>query len=88
MQYTLQHPRSEAAERLIFHLSPTETEDDYWRPRLALFSQAQKAAICAFFRFLEKDLQGEHYEAHFSRARVVWGCSPGITPLAEPHLTD
>ena len=88
MQYTLQHPRSEAAERLIFHLSPTETEDDYWRPRLAVFSQAQKEAICAFFRFLEQDLQGDHYESHFSRARVVWGCSLGLTPPAEPHPTD
>lgn len=88
MQYTLRHLRSEAAERLIFHLSPTETEGDYWRPRLAVFSQAQREAICAFFRFLEMALQGDRYESHFSRARVVWGCSPGITPPSEPHSTD
>jgi hypothetical protein len=87
MLYTLQHPRSEAAERLIFHLSPTETEGDYWRPRLAVFSQGQKEAICTFVRFLEKDLQGEHYASHFSRARVVWGCARGITPHDEPHPT-
>jgi hypothetical protein len=28
MTYSLKHPRSDAAEHLIFHLSPTDTSDD------------------------------------------------------------
>lgn len=75
MQYSLRNLRSEVAERLIFHLSPAETDDDYWRPRLKVFSTAEKEAICAFLGFLEKELEGEHYESHFARALVVWGCS-------------
>ena len=78
MRYSLRHPRSEAAERLIFHLAPAEADDDYWRPRLAVFSQAERNAICAFLGFLEKELAGESYESHFARARAVWGCSQPV----------
>ena len=75
MEYTLRHPRSEAAERVIFHLTPAETGDDYWSTRLNVFSADQKAAICAFLTFLERELVGEHYDSHFARARVVWACT-------------
>jgi hypothetical protein len=81
MRYSLRHPRSEAAERLIFHLSPAETDDDYWRARLNVFSRPQKEVICAFLNFLEKELAGEHYESHFARARVIWGCSEAHTGI-------
>jgi hypothetical protein len=74
MEYTLRHPRSEAAERLIFHLAPAETGDDYWSTRLEVFSAEQRAAICALLTFLERELVGEHYDSHFARARVVWAC--------------
>jgi hypothetical protein len=88
MLYSLRHPRSEAAELLIFHLSPAEMDDEYWRPRLNVFSRAQKEVICEFLGLLEKELAGEHYESHFARAFVVWGCSEppiGIKPHGEPH---
>ena len=74
MLYSVRHPRSEAAERLIFHLAPDETDDDYWTTRLDVFSAEQKAAICALLTFLERELVGEHYDSHFARARVVWAC--------------
>ena len=74
MEYTLRHPRSEAAERLIFHLAPAETGDDYWSRRLDVFSAEQKAAICALLKFLQRELVGEHYDSYFARARVVWAC--------------
>lgn len=76
MEYTLRHPRSEAAERLIFHLAPAETGDDYWNTRLNVYSAEQKAAICAFLTFLERELEGEHYDSHFARGRVVWASAP------------
>jgi hypothetical protein len=90
MRYSLRHPRSEAAERLIFHLAPAETDDEYWRPRLAVFSHVQRNAVCAFLGFLEKELAGEHYESHFARARLVWGCSGPveITLRSSTPLTD
>jgi hypothetical protein len=75
MRYALRQPRSEAAERVIFHVAPAETGDDYWRQRLAAFSRTQRDAICAFVDFMETELADEHYESHFARARVVWGCS-------------
>jgi hypothetical protein len=75
MEYTLRNPRSEAAERLIFHLAPAETDDDYWSTRLKVFSAEQKAAICALLTFLERELVGEHYDSHFARAHVVWACT-------------
>jgi hypothetical protein len=90
MQYALQHPRPQAAERLILHLAPAETDDGYWRPRLSVISPAQKEAICAFLGFLEKELEGEHHDSDFARARVVWGCSElriGVKPHGAPHPT-
>ena len=75
MTYSLRHPRSDAAEYLIFHLSPAETNDDYWPRRLAVFSGAQRQVVCAFLKHLEHELSGEHYDSHFARALVVWGCS-------------
>jgi hypothetical protein len=75
IEYALRHPRSAAAEYLIFHLAPAETDDDYWSARLKVFSVEQKAAIRALLTFLENELAGEHYDSHFARARVVWACS-------------
>lgn len=74
MVYSLRHPRSDVAERLIFHLSPDETESEYWQERLAAFSQTQKQAICKFLEHMEAELVGEYYDAHFARARSVWAC--------------
>jgi hypothetical protein len=91
MRYALRRLRSEAAERLIFHLAPAETDDDYWRPRLAAFSRTQRDAICAFVDFMETELSGEHYESHFARARVVWGCSEPVDDIkrrGEQRPTD
>jgi hypothetical protein len=81
MRYALRQPRTEAAERLIFHLAPAETDDDYWRPRLGAFSRTQRHAICKFVDFMEVELSGEHYESHFARARVVWGCSEQVDDI-------
>ena len=88
MRYTLQHPRSEAAERLIVHLSPADTEDDYLASSSCrVLTNSERGDLCVF-RFLEKDLQGDHYESHFSRARFVWNSSSGITPPTEAHPPD
>jgi hypothetical protein len=91
MLYSLRQPRSEAAERLIFHLAPAETDDDYWRPRLAAFSRTQRHAICAFVNFMALEPSGEHYQSHFARSRVVWGCSEQVDEInqrGENRSTD
>jgi hypothetical protein len=72
--YSLEHPRSEATERIIFHLSPDDTESSYWRERLEAFSPAQKQAICEYIRFMQSELVGEYYDEYLTRALTVWGC--------------
>jgi hypothetical protein len=72
--YSLKHPRSEATERIIFHLSPNDAESSYWLERLEAFSPAQKQAICEYIRFMQTELPGEHYDEHLARALTVWGC--------------
>jgi hypothetical protein len=73
--YSLEHPRSEATERIIFHLSPDDAESSYWRERLEAFSPPEKQAICAYIRFMQSELVGEHYDEYLTRALTVWRCS-------------
>jgi hypothetical protein len=72
--YSLEHPRSDATERIIFHLSPDDATDSYWSERLDAFSPAQKQAVCDYIRFMQAALAGEHYEEYLARALEVWGC--------------
>lgn len=72
--HSLEHPRSEATERIIFHLSPDDAASPYWRERLEAFAPAQKQAICEYIRFMQSALTGEHYDEHLARALTVWGC--------------
>jgi hypothetical protein len=72
--YKLKHPESDATERLIFHLAPADTSDEYWRERLTVFTAAQKQAICDYVRFMQSALAGEHYDEYLARALTVWGC--------------
>jgi hypothetical protein len=74
MIFSLRHPKSDVTERLIFHLSPTETDDEYWRERLAVFTPPQKRAICEYVHFMQSELAGEHYDEYLSRALAVWEC--------------
>ena len=73
--YSLKHPASDATERVIFHLSPADTTEEYWRERLAVFTPAQKRAICEYVRFMQSELAGEHYDEYLTRALAVWRCS-------------
>jgi hypothetical protein len=72
--YSLEHPQSDATERIIFHLSPDDTESTYWRERLEVFSPAQKQAICEYILFMQSELAGEHYDEYLTRALTIWGC--------------
>jgi hypothetical protein len=74
LRFSLANPQSDVTERVIFHLSPADTSEEYWRERLAIFTPAQKHAICEYIRFMRKELAGEHYDEHFARALMVWGC--------------
>lgn len=74
MIYSLRHPKSDVTERLIFHLAPADTSEEYWRERLAVFTPAQKHTICEYVRFMQTELAGEHYDEHLARALTVWGC--------------
>src|SRR5687767_4142777 len=60
LRYSLENPESEVTERVIFHLSPADMGDQYWRARLAVFTAAQKDAICEYVRFMQAALAGEH----------------------------
>ncbi len=74
LTYSLEHPRSEATERIIFHLSPDDTASPYWRERLDGFLPAEKQAICEWIRFMQTELAADHYEEYLARAETVWGC--------------
>jgi hypothetical protein len=74
MHYSLRHPKSDVTERLIFHLSPADIGDEYWRERLAIFTPAQKQAICEYVRFMKSELAGEYYDEYLERAQLVWEC--------------
>jgi hypothetical protein len=73
--YSLKHPESDATERVIFHLAPDDTSDEYWRERVTVFTTAQKHAICDYLRFMQLALAGEHYDEYLDRALTVWGCA-------------
>ncbi|HEY7449364.1 MAG TPA: DUF6714 family protein [Vicinamibacterales bacterium] len=79
MIYSLRHPDSDVTERLVFHLSPEQTRDEYWQERLAVFSSVQKRAICDYVRFMQVALAGQHYDEHLIRALKVWEC--GSEPI-------
>ena len=74
MIYSLHHPESDVTERLIFHLSPADTSEEYWRERLAVFTPAQKHAICEYVRFMQSVPANKDYDEHLERALTVWGC--------------
>lgn len=74
LTYSLENPRSEVTERIIFHLSPNDIGSTYWRERVEAFSPAQKQAICEYFRYMQAELVGEKYDEYLARARSVWGC--------------
>ena len=73
--YSLQHPQSDATQRIIFELSPPDPESVNWRKRVDVFSPAQKEAICAYLRYMRTDPAADLYEADLSRALKVWICS-------------
>jgi hypothetical protein len=70
--YSARHTRSDVTERVIFHLAPADTRDEYWRERLSVFTPAHKRAICEYLRFMQSALAGQHYDEHLSRALIVW----------------
>ena len=74
MIYSLQHPESDVTERLIFHLSPADIGDEYWQERLAVFTPAQKHAICEYIGFMRLEPTNKDYDEHLTRALSVWGC--------------
>jgi hypothetical protein len=73
LRCSLANPQSDVTERVILHLSPTDTSEEYWRERLSVFTPAQKHAICEYIRFMQKELAGEHYDEYLARALAVWG---------------
>jgi hypothetical protein len=89
MLYSLRNPNSNVTERLIFHLSPVDIDDVYWRERLAIFAPVQKQAVCAYLRFIQSELVDEGYDEHLARAQTVWECGsyPPFVPAAVPCLT-
>ena len=74
LRYALLHPESTAAEFVIYHLSPENVDDVYWRNRSMAFSSAQKQAICSCLKHLQVQLADRFYDEHFARALVVWAC--------------
>jgi hypothetical protein len=72
MAYSVRHTKSDVTERLIFHLSPADARDEYWRERLSVFTSTHKRAIREYLRFMQSALAGEHYDVHLSRAVNVW----------------
>ena len=56
--YSLEHPQSDATERVIFHLAPDDTESAYWRERLEGVSLTQKSAICGYLHHMQAQLAG------------------------------
>jgi hypothetical protein len=75
MIHSLNFPDSPATERVIFHLSPPDAEQEYWRERIAVFSQPQRAAICRFLNHLRGTTVGHGFEADLERATLVWNCA-------------
>jgi len=75
MIHSLNSPDSPATERVIFHLSPADAEQEYWRERIAVFSQPQRAAICRFLQHLRGTTLGHGFEADLERATLVWNCA-------------
>ena len=71
--HSLKNSRSDATERIIFHLAADDTTSPYWRERQDAFSPPQKQAICEYVRFMQSELAGEHYDAYLVRALKVWG---------------
>lgn len=75
MIHSLAFPGSPATERVVFHLSPQDAEQEYWRERIAVFSQPQRAAICRFLKHLRGTLVGHGFDADLERATLVWNCA-------------
>jgi hypothetical protein len=74
LRYSLDNPTSEITERIVFHLSPSDPETDYWQSRLNAFSSAQKDAVCQYLRHMQSALGEEGYDEDLTRALSTWGC--------------
>ena len=62
---------------LIYHLSPSRSDfaerGEYWRERLAVFSQHERAAVLGFVEWmLENHSVGREYTEELVRARSIW----------------
>lgn len=51
MLYSVKRPDTEVADYVIYHLAGVK-DDQYWSERLAVFTRAQKDAICGYLKFL------------------------------------
>ena len=59
----------------MFHLSPADTTDEYWRERLTIFTAAQKHAIYEYVHSMQSEPVNKDYDEHLTRAMTVWRIS-------------
>lgn len=70
--YSINNLASAVTEYLVFHLSPSKPTEPYYMERRKIFTNREKAAICAYLSFLEQQNECNSLLTGIQDAKRIW----------------